>query len=166
MSMSVPLFHLDFYRITPEQHDALCRAAERELRDEGLFDQLDFEARREAVMKIVHARLPWSAGRVGRMQTELRDGKFYADLHVGAPGAMKYRESFALGSIDADAAALREAFYAAATWAGERVPEAAYCEEEAYRMLVERFDFLRFCRDHRTTVPAGAGATGRVSRWN
>lgn len=164
MSTSVHLFHLDFYRVTPEQHDALCRAAERELRDEGLFDQLDFEARREAVMKIVHQRLPWGAGRVGRLQTELRDGKFYADLHVGAPAAMKYRESLSLGSVEDDTAALRKAFSAAASWAGDRVPGAVYCEEEAYRMLVERFDFTRFCQDHRLTLPTGAAQ--RVSRWN
>ena len=160
----VALFSLDFFRTTPQAHDAACRSAERELRDAGIFDHLDFEERRAAVIKAVRTQLPWEAERVGRLKTEMRDGRFYADLYLRSGGAESYRESFVLGGLEDGPEELRKAFSEVVTSAANLVPDAEYFDEESYRMLLERFDFKRFCRDHRPRERATG--TQRVTRWN
>lgn len=165
MPTTLKLFRLDFYRHSPEAHDAACQAEERLLRDSGQFDHLGFEARREAIAGAVRERLPWAAARNGWIQTEYRDGRFYADLFMQVDGARpKYRESFDLGSINDEPALLREAFMAVTATLLDALPAGAYVDEEPYHVLVERFDFRRFCSDHRR--PAPAAAADRARRWN
>jgi hypothetical protein len=165
MASPVALFRLDFYRHTPEQHDAACRSAERELRAGGAFDALGLVERRDAIARAVNARLPWGAGLVARLQSELRDGSYYADLLVNTGAGLQYRESAVLGTLDDKPELLRKAFANAVAWAGNLVPEAVYCDEEGYRLIVERFDFKRFAQDHRRPAAAGS-ASRRVPRYN
>lgn len=157
------LFRLDFFRHSPAAHDALCRGEERKLRDGGLFDHLGFEARREAIAAAVRERLPWSAA--GWVQTEYRDGRFYADLFTQVDGkGPSYRESFDLGSLTDDPALLRESFMAVTETVRDVLPAGVFVEEEPYHVLVERFDFRRFCADHRR--PAPALVAERARKWN
>lgn len=165
MLLPLKLFRLEFFGHAPDAHDALCRAEERILRDSGAFDHLGFEKRREAIADAVRDRLPWAGARSGWVQTEFRDGRFYADLFVlGDAKRPKYRESFDLGSINDDAALLREAFMALSETVRPHLPAGAFLDEEPYHILVERFDFRRFCTDHRR--PAPASIADRARKWN
>lgn len=165
MPPPLPLFRLDLFRRTPQAHDALCRREERAVRDSGLFDHLGFAERREAIAAVVRERLPWAAERCGWVQTELRDGRFYADLYLQTEGKRpKYRESFLLGVIDDAPDLLREAFQNVPTLVAGAAPAGGFVDVEPYAILVERFDFRRFCGDHRT--PAPAALAERARRWN
>lgn len=165
MLLPLKLFRLDFFGHSPDAHDAACRAEERSLRDGGLFDHLAFADRREAIAAAVRDRLPWAAARIGWSQTEFRDGRFYADLFMQLEGKRpKYRESFDLGSVNDDPTLLREAFMAVTETVREALPAGAFVDEEPYHILVERFDFRRFCTDHRR--PAPATVADRARRWN
>lgn len=165
MPSTLKLFRLDFFRHSPDAHDAVCRAEERAIRESGLFDHLGFAERREAIAGAVADRLSWASTRLGWIQTEYRDGRFYADLFVQLDGGQpKYRESFDLGSIADEPALLREAFMTVTATVLDALPAGAYVDEEPYHILVERFDFRRFCSDHRR--PAPAAVADRARKWN
>jgi hypothetical protein len=162
MLTTLKLFRLDFFQISPQQHDALCREEERKIRDAGLFDHLDFEVRSLAIKAAVQEKCSWAARRAGWVQTELRNGRFYADLHVTNEGA--YRESFELGTLADNPEDLRTAFLNLPSRMAELLQATAFIDVEPYHILVERFDFKRFCNDHRLPHPEKVAERART--WN
>lgn len=140
-----------------------------------MFDHLDFDARRGAILDTVRKQNAWSSQLCGWIQTEFSDGRFYADLYLGdvagefsphaKPAAAVYRESFVLGTVDDAPEQLREMLLALPEKLSQSLPSGAYIDAEQFEILVERFDFKRFCGDHRVPVHPTAVAE-RARRWN
>jgi hypothetical protein len=174
MLPTLKLFRLDLFRTSPHSYDAVCREKEREVRDSGIFDHLDFDARRAAIIEAVKLKYPWNAQLCGWIQTEFADGRFYADLFLSEPTRdgssidlkpASYRESFVIGTVEDAPEQLREMLLALPEKMAQSLPKGAYIDSEQFEILVERFDFKRFCGDHRVPLHPNAVAE-RARRWN
>ncbi len=166
MLPTLKLFRLDLFRTSPQIYDAVCREKERDVRDSGVFDHLEFDARRAAIIDAVRKQYSWTAQLCGWIQTEFADGRFYADLYMTdsfKPAA--YRESFVIGTVDDAPDQLREMLLSLPEKMALSLPNGVYIDAEQFEILVERFDFKRFCGDHRVPVHPSAVAE-RARRWN
>lgn len=173
MLPTLKLFRLNLYQVSPQAYDAACHAREQEVRNSGVFDHLDFDARRTAIIEAVRKQYSWPAQLCGWIQTEFSDGRFYADLYLSDLAGENssrikvatYRESFVLGTVDDAPDQLREMLLALPEKLASSLPSGAYVDAEQFEVLVERFDFKRFCGDHRIPVHPNAVAE-RARRWN
>ncbi len=165
----IKLFRFDCYRLDPHAHDAVCHEIERRLRDGGSFDHFGPLERQEKIAAAVRDAYSWSSERCGTVQTEFNGGRFFADVYLGptdpsAVGAPVYQESFDLGSVSDDPTALRVAFLALPERLAKMLDRSVYFDSEEYEILVERFDFQRFCSDHQIPAPELVAARSRT--WN